>query len=98
MNFLQINNLVIPNIDPNTFRMRLFDQLVANMYLSLIKSESVAVVQRVQTKEKKKTRPQALNTVEMLRVASSNLGMGPHATMQVSFVIVLHELLTQPGA
>ena len=66
------------------FRMRLFDQLVANMYLNLVKSQSVAVVQRVQTKEKKKTRPQALNTVEMLRIASSNLGMGPHTTMQVN--------------
>ena len=66
--------------------MRLFDQLVANMYLGLVKAQSVAVVQHVQTKEKKKTRPHALNTVEMLRIASSNLGMGPHTTMQVGLV------------
>lgn len=35
-------------------------------------------------KEKVKQRPQALNTVEMLRQASSGLGMGPQYTMQVA--------------
>ena len=38
----------------------------------------------VSQKEKAKQRPMALNTVEMLRVASSGLGMGPHHTMQIA--------------
>lgn len=38
----------------------------------------------VSKKEKVKQRPLALNTVEMLRTASSKLGMGPQYTMQVA--------------
>ena len=38
----------------------------------------------VSKKEKAKQRPLALNTVEMLRQASSGLGMGPQYTMQVA--------------
>lgn len=38
----------------------------------------------VTKKEKVKQRPLALNTVEMLRMASSKLGMGPQYTMQVA--------------
>ncbi|KAG7256822.1 hypothetical protein CRUP_037290 [Coryphaenoides rupestris] len=41
-------------------------------------------VESVSKKEKAKQRPQALNTVEMLRVASSSLGMGPQHTMQLA--------------
>uniref|UniRef100_A0A1B6MUV9 DNA topoisomerase n=1 Tax=Graphocephala atropunctata TaxID=36148 RepID=A0A1B6MUV9_9HEMI len=36
------------------------------------------------TKEKAKQRPIALNTVELMRVASSGLGMGPHHAMQIA--------------
>ncbi|KAK7933693.1 hypothetical protein WMY93_004589 [Mugilogobius chulae] len=43
-----------------------------------------AKVESVSKKEKAKQRPQALNTVEMLRVASSALGMGPQHTMQIA--------------
>lgn len=35
-------------------------------------------------KEKAKQRPQALNTCELMRVASSGLGMGPHHAMQIA--------------
>ena len=38
----------------------------------------------VVTKEKAKERPIALNTVELMRVASSGLGMGPHHAMQIA--------------
>ena len=38
----------------------------------------------ISQKEKSKQRPMALNTVEMLRVASAGLGMGPHHAMQVA--------------
>lgn len=36
------------------------------------------------SKEKTKARPLALNTVELMRVASSGLGMGPHHAMQIA--------------
>lgn len=38
----------------------------------------------VNRKVKVKPRPQGLNTVEMLRVASASLGIGPHAAMAIA--------------
>ena len=38
----------------------------------------------VTQKEKQKQRPQALNTVELMRVASSGLGMSPHHAMMIA--------------
>jgi DNA topoisomerase III len=38
----------------------------------------------VSKKEKSKIRPIALNTVELMRTASSGLGMGPHHAMQIA--------------
>ena len=50
-----------------------------------MKDEKVAVVKSVKSKVKTKQRPQALNTVEMLRVASSTLNIGPQQAMQVNY-------------
>lgn len=38
----------------------------------------------VSRKVKTKQRPQGLNTVELLRVSSSTLGIGPHDTMHIA--------------
>ena len=51
---------------------------------SIIHNISITRVISVTTKEKSKPRPGALNTVEMLRVASSSLGIGPQQTMQIA--------------
>ncbi|MGH0185326.1 UNVERIFIED_CONTAM: hypothetical protein FKN15_029407 [Acipenser sinensis] len=55
-------------------RVRVFDREVAQMFLNIVKTAREARVESVSKKEKAKQRPQALNTVEMLRVASSALG------------------------
>jgi hypothetical protein len=39
---------------------------------------------KVSQKEKAKQRPQALNTVELMRVASSGLNMSPHHAMTIA--------------
>ncbi|XP_070402415.1 DNA topoisomerase 3-beta-1 isoform X3 [Nothobranchius furzeri] len=65
-------------------RVRVFDREVGQMFLNLAKTSGEARVESVSKKEKSKQRPQALNTVEMLRVASSALGMGPQHTMQTA--------------
>ena len=65
-------------------RGRIFDQQCGHILLLLIKQHSEAVVQSVKYSTHKKQRPQAMNTVEMLRLASSGLGMGPQQTMQVA--------------
>ncbi|XP_011802725.1 PREDICTED: DNA topoisomerase 3-beta-1 [Colobus angolensis palliatus] len=56
-------------------RVRVFDREIAQMFLNMTKLEKEAQVEATSRKEKAKQRPLALNTVEMLRVASSSLGM-----------------------
>ncbi|XP_076113744.1 DNA topoisomerase 3-beta-1-like [Mytilus galloprovincialis] len=65
-------------------RVRIFDKEVAQMFLNMIKSADSARVTKVVQEEKFKGRPQALNTIEMLRSASSGLGISPQHTMQVA--------------
>ncbi|XP_050303621.1 DNA topoisomerase 3-beta-1 [Anthonomus grandis grandis] len=65
-------------------RGRCFDKDVANMFLGIVKQQNEGKVESVQSKEKVKPRPPALNTVELMRVASSGLGMGPHHAMQIA--------------
>ncbi|XP_027545379.1 DNA topoisomerase 3-beta-1 isoform X2 [Neopelma chrysocephalum] len=65
-------------------RVRVFDREVAQMFLNITKMSKEARVESVSKKEKVKQRPLALNTVEMLRVASAALGMGPQHAMQIA--------------
>ncbi|CAI9157407.1 unnamed protein product [Rangifer tarandus platyrhynchus] len=65
-------------------RVRVFDREIAQMFLNMTKLEQEAQVEATSRKEKAKQRPLALNTVEMLRVASSALGMGPQHAMQTA--------------
>ncbi len=65
-------------------RVRCFDKEVANMFLQEVKAQPQARVSSVTTKEKQKERPIALNTVELMRIASSGLGMSPHHAMMIA--------------
>ncbi|XP_074897693.1 DNA topoisomerase 3-beta-1 isoform X2 [Buteo buteo] len=65
-------------------RVRVFDREIAQMFLNITKIAKEAKVESVSKKEKVKQRPLALNTVEMLRVASAALGMGPQHAMQIA--------------
>jgi DNA topoisomerase-3 len=51
------------------------------MFLQRIKMYNEATVVNITVKEKAKEKPIALNTVELMRVASSGLGMSPHSAM-----------------
>lgn len=51
--------------------------------MKIIENQIYSVVS-IQSTEKSKSRPIALNTVELMRVASSGLGMGPQHAMQIA--------------
>jgi len=59
-------------------RGNVFDHEVTSMFEKLIRESKTLRCVSVTKEEKKKQRPQPLNTVEMLKVASTGLGMGPH--------------------
>lgn len=50
----------------------------------------------VVTKEKFKSRPLALNTVELMRVASAGLGMGPHHAMLIAEKLYTQGYISYP--
>ncbi|KAJ8949800.1 hypothetical protein NQ318_000498 [Aromia moschata] len=77
-------------------RVRSFDKEVANMFLQLIKDQKQAKVVSIVSKEKTKARPVALNTVELMRVASSGLGMGPHHAMQIAEKLYIQGYISYP--
>lgn len=50
----------------------------------------------IQSTEKYKARPIALNTVELMRVSSSGLGMGPHHAMQIAERLYIQGYISYP--
>ncbi|XP_076061845.1 DNA topoisomerase 3-beta isoform X2 [Oratosquilla oratoria] len=65
-------------------RGRLFDKDIANLFMNMIKEHKRARLVNISKKEKTRPRPPALNTVELMRVASAGLGMGPHHAMMLA--------------
>lgn len=59
-------------------------QAIKSLYNSSLKDVKVGTVLSVKKSRKSTPKPKALNTVEMLKVASSRLGMGPHMAMQIA--------------
>merc|ERR1719510_2567531 len=66
------------------------------MFMQQVKSQAQAQVISITTKEKAKERPIALNTVELMRVASSGLGMGPHHAMQIAEKLYTQGYISYP--
>lgn len=65
-------------------RVRCFEKEVAVMFLSQVREFKEAKVVSVVTRQMSNAKPIALNTVELMRVTSSGLGMGPHHAMQIA--------------
>jgi len=54
------------------------------MFEKKVKLERGALVSNVIKKDGSKKRPIPLNTVDMMKAASTQLGMGPHHAMQIA--------------
>ncbi|PPS16584.1 hypothetical protein GOBAR_AA03996 [Gossypium barbadense] len=65
-------------------RQKLFDIDVAMMFQKLVTEDGILEVIVVSEKQETKGRPSGLNTVNLLKVASSALGYGPQTAMQLA--------------
>ncbi|XP_003738127.1 DNA topoisomerase 3-beta-1 [Galendromus occidentalis] len=86
------NNIVTPEWDKGS----IFDQEVASVCLAMAKGANHARVLSIQDKEMSKSRPLALNTVELMRAASAGLGMGPQHAMQIAEKLYTQGFISYP--
>lgn len=75
---------------------RLFDHGIVETLEHIIASNKELCCYDVKSSETKKIRPQPLNTVELLKLASKHLGIGPHATMRAAEYLYLSGLISYP--
>lgn len=62
----------------------IFNRQVAELILKNLKDCKSGLVTSIAAADHSKARPGALNTVALLRVASSGLGLAPHHAMQLA--------------
>ena len=68
----------------NWSRDGIFDHEVIHLFLKLVQDQKEAKVIRVTEKPRTKSPPMALHTVELLRMASSKLHIGPKQAMDMA--------------
>ncbi|KAJ1550221.1 DNA topoisomerase 3-beta-1, partial [Nowakowskiella sp. JEL0078] len=74
----------------------IFDKKKANDVRNTLKVEKNARVISAKSEKKSTARPHALNTVELLKVASSGLGIAPHETMQIAERLYIQGYISYP--
>ena len=80
-------------------RGRVFDGGVGQLFLARVTrppSARALHVLRVRQRPSSRSRPQPMNTVEMLKQASRVLGIGPHQTMAIAERLYLNGLISYP--
>ena len=74
----------------------LFNEQEANRIVAELNSYKELQIKDVRTEPTTKGRPIGLNTVNMLKIASSSLGMGPQYAMSTAEHLYLSGYLTYP--
>jgi DNA topoisomerase-3 len=77
-------------------RVHLFDRDVVYMFFNEVKKCDKALVSSVIVKDKVKERPQALNTVELLRACSAGLGISPIHAMHAAEKLYTQGYISYP--
>ncbi|KAH3764837.1 DNA topoisomerase 3-beta-1 [Pelomyxa schiedti] len=77
-------------------RKRMFDKDCASLFESLVTRSKVALLQSFNTSESRKKRPLPLNTVELLKIASRQLHMSPHHTMNIAEHLYIQGFISYP--
>lgn len=77
-------------------RHKLFDFDVATMFQKLVMQDGILEVIDISEKQESKVRPSGLNTVNLLKVASSALGYGPQMAMQLAERLYTQGFISYP--
>lgn len=77
-------------------RGQVFDRPIGSTFLNLVNEAKDAKVVDVNKKESRSVRPQALNTVAMLKMASTRLGIGPNQALHMAERLYLDGFCTYP--
>uniref|UniRef100_A0A182V738 DNA topoisomerase n=1 Tax=Anopheles merus TaxID=30066 RepID=A0A182V738_ANOME len=94
--YVQVSVGESPEIKLEWHRVRVFEKEIACIYLNKVKEQKEAIVEAVSSKEQVRGRPQALNTVELMRAASAGLGIGPHTAMQIAEKLYTRGYISYP--
>ncbi|KAG7995301.1 hypothetical protein I3843_01G102700 [Carya illinoinensis] len=77
-------------------RNKLFDVDVTIMFQKLVMEDGILEVTEISEKQESKSRPSGLNTVNLLKVASSGLGFGPQMAMQLAERLYTQGFISYP--
>ncbi|EXB54788.1 DNA topoisomerase 3-beta-1 [Morus notabilis] len=77
-------------------RQKLFDLEAATMFQKIVMEDGIVEVTEISEKQEVKSRPSGLNTVNLLKVASSALGLGPQIAMQVAERLYTRGFISYP--
>ncbi|XP_021888952.1 DNA topoisomerase 3-beta isoform X1 [Carica papaya] len=77
-------------------RSKLFDLDAAMMFQKLVIGDGIVKVSGISEKQESKGRPSGLNTVNLLKVASSALGFGPQMAMQLAERLYTQGFISYP--
>uniref|UniRef100_A0A803LZK4 DNA topoisomerase n=1 Tax=Chenopodium quinoa TaxID=63459 RepID=A0A803LZK4_CHEQI len=77
-------------------REKLFDLDVSLMFQKLVMEDGTVEIINVFKKQEHKSRPAGLNTVNLLKVASSSLGFGPQMAMQIAERLYTQGFISYP--
>uniref|UniRef100_A0A915PLF3 DNA topoisomerase n=1 Tax=Setaria digitata TaxID=48799 RepID=A0A915PLF3_9BILA len=83
-------------LKPAHARGHIFDKDVCQLFFDRVKKQKEGVIVDVSSSEFRKERPQALNTVELLRISSSGLGLSPSQTMSAAEYLYTRGFISYP--
>ncbi|CAO3611618.1 unnamed protein product [Cunninghamella echinulata] len=88
------------NVKLSWCRDRLFDKQITSIFMSNVEEEAKkkggALVTNISVVKKSKSRPHALNTVELLKHASSGLGISPNECMSIAERLYMQGYISYP--
>ncbi|GAU31076.1 hypothetical protein TSUD_322130 [Trifolium subterraneum] len=84
------------NLDARVSRLDMHCQQVAMMFQKLVAEDGILEVTDISEKQETKGRPVGLNTVNLLKVASSALGFGPQMAMQLAERLYTQGFISYP--